>query len=63
MPFIVVYDANPLVGNTQRDLLFQVALAGLVQEKLPGGSLTRPLPPSTRAGRILRRKSSRGCGN
>jgi predicted nucleic acid-binding protein len=33
MPFIVVYDANPLVGNTQRDLLFQVALAGLVQAK------------------------------
>jgi hypothetical protein len=31
MPFIVVYDANALVGNTQRDLLFQVALAGLVQ--------------------------------
>jgi predicted nucleic acid-binding protein len=33
MPFIVVYDANALVGNTQRDLLFQVALAGLVQAK------------------------------
>jgi hypothetical protein len=25
MPFIVVYDANSLVGNSQRDLLFQVA--------------------------------------
>jgi predicted nucleic acid-binding protein len=33
MPFIVIYDANSLVGNTQRDLLFQVALAGLVQAK------------------------------
>jgi hypothetical protein len=33
MPFTVVYDANALVGNTQRDLLFQVALAGLVQAK------------------------------
>jgi hypothetical protein len=28
MPFIVVYDATSLVGNSQRDLLFQVALAG-----------------------------------
>jgi predicted nucleic acid-binding protein len=34
MPFIVVYDADSLVGNSQRDLLFQVALAGLVQAKL-----------------------------
>jgi predicted nucleic acid-binding protein len=33
MPFIVVYDANPLVGNTQRDLLIRIAQAGLVQAK------------------------------
>jgi hypothetical protein len=38
MPFIVVYDANPLVGNTQRDLLFQVALAGLVQAAIKSGA-------------------------
>src|SRR5579863_3435415 len=33
MPFIVVYDANPLVGNTQRDLLIRIAQTGLVQAK------------------------------
>src|ERR1700712_1611707 len=29
MPFIVVYDANVLVGNTQRDLLVRIAQSGL----------------------------------
>jgi predicted nucleic acid-binding protein len=33
MPFIVVYDANVLVGNTQRDLLVRIAQTGLVQAK------------------------------
>ncbi len=33
MAFIVVYDANPLVGNSQRDLLIRVAQHGLVQAK------------------------------
>ncbi len=33
MPFIVVYDANVLVGNTQRDLLVRLAQTGLVQAK------------------------------
>lgn len=33
MPFIVVYDANVLYGNTLRDLHIRVALAGLVQAK------------------------------
>jgi predicted nucleic acid-binding protein len=33
MAFIVVYDANVLVGNTQRDLLVRIAQAGLVQAK------------------------------
>jgi predicted nucleic acid-binding protein len=31
--FIVVYDANVLVGNTQRDLLVRIAQTGLVQAK------------------------------
>jgi predicted nucleic acid-binding protein len=31
--FIVMYDANPLVGNSQRDLLIRVAQHGLVQAK------------------------------
>jgi hypothetical protein len=33
MPFIVVYDANVLVGNSQRDLLVRIAQTGLVQAK------------------------------
>ena len=33
MPFIVIYDANVLVGNTQRDFLIQIAQTGLVQAK------------------------------
>jgi hypothetical protein len=33
MAFIVVYDANVLVGNTQRDLLIRIAQTGLVQAK------------------------------
>jgi hypothetical protein len=33
MAFIVVYDANVLVGNTQRDLLVRIAQSGLVQAK------------------------------
>jgi predicted nucleic acid-binding protein len=31
--FIVVYDANVLVGNTERDLLIRIARSGLVQAK------------------------------
>jgi hypothetical protein len=33
MPFTVVYDANVLVGNTQRDLLVRIAQTPLVQAK------------------------------
>lgn len=33
MPFIVVYDANALYPNAQRDLLLRVAARGLVQAK------------------------------
>ncbi|HEY1320382.1 MAG TPA: PIN domain-containing protein [Streptosporangiaceae bacterium] len=33
MAFIVVYDANVLVGNTQRDLLVRIAQTSLVQAK------------------------------
>ena len=43
MPFIVVYDANALVGNTQRGLMFQVALAGLVQAKLTERIVDEPI--------------------
>jgi len=33
VPFIVVYDANALYGNTLRDLLIRIAQTGLVQAK------------------------------
>jgi predicted nucleic acid-binding protein len=33
MPFIVLYDANALYPNAQRDLLIRIARAGLVQAK------------------------------
>jgi hypothetical protein len=33
MPFVVVYDANALYPNAQRDLLIRVAQHGLVQAK------------------------------
>ncbi|WP_067486081.1 hypothetical protein [Actinomadura hibisca] len=33
MPFVVVYDANVLYGNTLRDLLIRVAQSGAVQAK------------------------------
>jgi hypothetical protein len=33
MPFVVLYDANALYPNAQRDLLIRIARAGLVQAK------------------------------
>jgi predicted nucleic acid-binding protein len=33
MPFVVIYDANTLYGNAQRDLLIRIARSGLVQAK------------------------------
>jgi len=33
VPFIVLYDANALYGNAQRDLLIRIARSGLVQAK------------------------------
>jgi len=33
MPFVVVYDADALYPNVQRDLLIRIATAGLVQAK------------------------------
>jgi len=33
MPFVVIYDANALYGNAQRDLLIRIARSGLVQAK------------------------------
>jgi hypothetical protein len=36
MPFIVVYDADSLYPNAQRELLIRIAQAGLVQAKWTG---------------------------
>jgi predicted nucleic acid-binding protein len=33
MPFTVLYDANVLFGNSQRDLMIRIARSGLVQAK------------------------------
>jgi predicted nucleic acid-binding protein len=33
MPFVVIYDANALYGNAQRDLLIRIAQSGLIQAK------------------------------
>jgi hypothetical protein len=33
MPFVVLYDANALYPNAQRDLLIRIAQAGLVPAK------------------------------
>ncbi|TDC97309.1 PIN domain-containing protein [Actinomadura sp. 7K507] len=33
MPFVVIYDANALYGNTLRDLLVRIAQASMVQAK------------------------------
>lgn len=41
MPFVVLYDANVLWGDLQRDLLIRVAQSGLVQAKLTGIELRR----------------------
>jgi hypothetical protein len=40
MPFVVLYDANALYGNAQRDLLIRIARAGLVQAKWTDEILT-----------------------
>jgi hypothetical protein len=61
MPFIVVYDANALVGNSQRDLLFRVARVGLVQAKSPSGSSTRLCPLFARAAPTSHLRSWSGC--
>jgi hypothetical protein len=34
MPFIVVYDANVLIGNTQRDLMVRIAQTGLAFNRI-----------------------------
>lgn len=58
MPFVVLYDANALYGNAQRDLLIRIARAGLVQAKWTDEILTemaqarlRRNPDLPRAGR------------
>jgi hypothetical protein len=40
VPFVVLYDANALYGNAQRDLLIRIARAGLVQAKWTDEILT-----------------------
>ncbi|HLQ53026.1 MAG TPA: PIN domain-containing protein [Streptosporangiaceae bacterium] len=61
MAFIVVYDANVLVGNTQRDLLVRLAQTGLIQAKwtdrildeaLAAVQKSRPDIPADRLGRV-----------
>jgi predicted nucleic acid-binding protein len=54
MPFVVVYDANALYGNTLRDLLIRIAQTGLVQAKWTDrileealGSVTKKHPDVT----------------
>ncbi len=43
MPFVVVYDAEALYGNAQRDLLIRIAQHGLVQAKWTGEILDEML--------------------
>lgn len=62
MPFIVVYDANPLVGNTQRDLLIRIAQTGLVQAKWTDRILDEAIGAIGKS-RTYRPRSSRGCGS
>lgn len=72
MPFVVVYDANALYGNAQRDLLIRIAQSGLVQAKWTDqildemlGSLGKKRPdiPAEKLGtlRELMNKAVRDC--
>jgi predicted nucleic acid-binding protein len=72
MPFVVVYDANALYGNAQRDLLIRVAQSGLVQAKwtdqildemLSNLAKKRPDIPAEKLGtlRELMNKAVRDC--
>jgi predicted nucleic acid-binding protein len=72
MPFVVVYDANALYGNAQRDLLIRVAQSGLVQAKwtdqildemLSNLAKKRPDIPAEKLGtlRDLMNKAVRDC--
>jgi hypothetical protein len=72
MPFVVVYDANTLYGNAQRDLLIRIAQSGLVQAKwtdqildemLSNLAKKRPDIPAEKLGtlRELMNKAVRDC--
>ena len=72
MPFVVVYDANALYGNAQRDLLIRIAQSGLVQAKwtdqildemLSNLAKKRPDIPAEKLGtlRDLMNKAVRDC--
>jgi predicted nucleic acid-binding protein len=72
MPFVVVYDANALYGNAQRDLLIRIAQSGLVQAKWTDqildemlGNLGKKRPdiPAEKLGtlRELMNRAVRGC--
>ncbi|HEY6313913.1 MAG TPA: PIN domain-containing protein [Streptosporangiaceae bacterium] len=72
MPFVVVYDANALYGNAQRDLLIRIAQSGLVQAKWTDqildemlGNLGKKRPdiPAEKLGtlRELMNKAVRNC--
>ena len=58
MPFVVVYDANALYGNAQRDLLIRIAQSGLVQAKWTDQILTRCFATWGRNDQTSRPKSS-----
>jgi predicted nucleic acid-binding protein len=63
MGFVVVYDANALYGNTQRDLLVRLAMTGRIQAKWTNRILdemarnlaaNRPDIPMEKLGRLRR---------
>ena len=58
MPFVVVYDANALYGNAQRDLLIRIAQSGLVQAKWTDQILDEMLSNLGRNDRTSRPRSS-----
>lgn len=63
MPFVVIYDANALFGNTQRDLLIRLAQSGLVQAKWTHAILDEVQRTSPRSCQISLQPSWSGCAN
>ena len=63
MPFIVVYDANALYPNAQRDLLIRIAAAGLVQAKWTEQILDEMIRARQRRNPPLSRRGWRGSAS